>query len=86
MWAQVDFLKCSTKGIKIASEIKYGGRYNITGVLIQTWVQVELFTLIDENDKNCIGYRNGQVNIKHIGCFEIDAGSNRSFYANRREG
>ena len=27
--------------------------------------------LIDEKDKTCIGYKNGQVNIKHVGRFEI---------------
>ena len=35
--------------------------------------------LIDEKDKTCIGYKNGQVNIKHVGRIEIDADSNIIF-------
>ena len=35
--------------------------------------------LIDEKDKTCIGYKNGQANIKHVGRIEIDADSNIIF-------
>ena len=45
------------------------------GALRSTWVQILLFLLSREKDKNHIGNKKRRVDIKHDECFEIDVSS-----------
>ena len=44
------------------------------------------FKVFDKKDKNRIGYKVWRVGMKHEGCFEIAAGSNRPVYTRDTRG